>query len=303
MTAVVNRWTGQEVLALRKALRRNQVDFAAAVGISQRMLRKWENGTTQDIRPTNQRALDTMLATAGAEAQERFAAKLTEQAAAAEDVRTEQLLRREARYVKSPVDGKLMVPVEEGVYLAGPGKRPTWVEAFLIDVYPTTNADYQRFVRATRHRAPQHWPGGRCPDSIHDHPVVWVTWNDAAAYAAWAGKTLPASAQWEKAARGARGRIYPWGDAPTAAKCNVQDSGIGRTTPVTRYQSGVSEYGVFDLCGNVWEWCATETEPGRYELKGSAFTSPFTRAAPSLLNDADDTMFDNDTGFRCAAPG
>ncbi|MFF4038379.1 SUMF1/EgtB/PvdO family nonheme iron enzyme [Streptomyces sp. NPDC001816] len=54
-----------------------------------------------------------------------------------------------------------------------------------------------------------------------------------------------------------------------------------RTTPVSRYQSGVSPYGVFDLCGNTWEWCGTETEPGRHELKGSAFTSPFTRAAPT----------------------
>ena len=150
----------------------------------------------------------------------------------------------------------------------------------LIDVYPTTNADYARFVRATGHRAPQHGPQGRCPDSIFDHPVVWVTWHDAAAHAAWAGKALPTSRHWEKAARGSKGRSYPWGDAPTAAKCNVLDSGIGRTTPVTRYQSGVSPYGVFDLCGNTWEWCATESESGRHELKGSAFRSPFTRAAP-----------------------
>ncbi|GGZ82067.1 hypothetical protein GCM10010389_19980 [Streptomyces echinoruber] len=170
-------------------------------------------------------------------------------------------------------------------------------------MYPTTNADYAGFVRATGHRAPQHWPDGRCPDSILDHPVVWVTWHDAAAYADWAGKTLPTSRQWEKAARGPKGRTSPWGDAPTAAKCNVLDSDIGHTTPVTRYQSGVSPYGVYDMCGNTWEWCATESAPGRYELKGSAFTSPFTRAAPSLRNDANATMSDNDTGFRCVSVG
>ncbi len=56
------------------------------------------------------------------------------------------------------------------------------------------------------------------------------------------------------------------------------------------------------MCGNVWEWTATEPEPGRHELKGSAFTSPFTRAAPALFNDAADRMSDNDTGFRCASP-
>ncbi|MFH9663348.1 SUMF1/EgtB/PvdO family nonheme iron enzyme [Streptomyces sp. NPDC017248] len=298
----VARWTGREVLAFRTALRKNGRDFAAEVGVSHRMLVRWETrGATLTPRALYQGALDTMLATAGSEVQERFATLITEQAATDQDARAEQLLRCETQYVKSPVDGKLMVPVEEGISLAGPNDRPTWTDAFLIDVYPTTNADYARFVRATGHRVPRHWPSGKCPDSIFDHPVVWVTWHDAAAYAAWAGKSLPTGQQWEKAARGTKGRTYPWGDAPTAAKCNVLDSGIGRTTPVTRYQSGVSPWGVFDMCGNTWEWCATESEPGRHELKASAFTSPFTRAAPSLFNDADATMSDNDTGFRCVS--
>ncbi|MEU1599925.1 SUMF1/EgtB/PvdO family nonheme iron enzyme [Streptomyces sp. NPDC005708] len=299
MTGVA-RWTGREVLAFRTARRENGRDFAAKVGVSHRMLVKWEKrGATIIPRAQYQSALDTMLSTALPVVQERFATLITEQAAAEHDARAEELLRRETHYEKSPIDGKLMVPVEEGVYMAGPDNKPTWVEGYSIDVYPTTNADYARFVRATGHRAPQHWSDGKCPDSIFDHPVVWVTWHDAAAYAEWAGKALPTSQQWEKAARGAKGRAYPWGDAPTAAKCNVLDSEIGRTTPVTRYQSGVSPYGVFDMCGNSWEWCATESDPGRHELKGSAFTSPFTRAAPSLTNDADATMADNDTGFRC----
>ncbi|WP_251096668.1 SUMF1/EgtB/PvdO family nonheme iron enzyme [Streptomyces sp. Caat 7-52] len=266
------------------------------------MLVKWETGGENITpRPGNQAALDTMLATAGPAVQERFATLITERAAEDQDARAEQLLRRDTQYIKSPVDGKLMVPVEEGIFLSGPDNTPTWTEAYLIDVYPTTNADYARFVRITGHSAPQHWTNGKCPDSIFDHPVVWVTWHDAAAYAEWAGKSLPTGQQWEKAARGTKGRSYPWGDAPTAAKCNVLDSGIERTTPVSRYQSGVSPYGVFDMCGNTWEWCATETQPARHELKGSAFTSPFTRAAPSLKNDANATMSDNDTGFRCVS--
>ncbi|MCA1705186.1 MAG: formylglycine-generating enzyme family protein, partial [Actinobacteria bacterium] len=87
---------------------------------------------------------------------------------------------------------------------------------------------------------------------------------------------------------------------PTPAKCNVRENGVGSTTAVNCYQSGVSPYGVFDLCGNIWEWCSTETRPSRHELKGGAWTSPFLRATPSLLNDAAASMCDDDTGFRCA---
>lgn len=93
--------------------------------------------------------------------------------------------------------------------------------------------------------------------------------------------------------------MYPWGNQPTPAKCNVRSSGPGTTTPGNRYGSGVSPYGVYDLCGNVWEWCETEAAPGRHELKGSAFTSPFDRAPPSAFNDAAADMCDDDTGFRC----
>ncbi|MFH8772043.1 hypothetical protein [Streptomyces sp. NPDC017958] len=133
--AGVARWTGREVFAFRKALRWNGRDFAAAVGVSHRMLVKWESkGVSIEPRAANQAALDTMLSTADPAVQERFAALITERAAADHDTRTEQLLRRESQYIKSPVDGKLMVPVEEGVFLAGPTNKPMWTESYLIDV-------------------------------------------------------------------------------------------------------------------------------------------------------------------------
>ncbi|HET6953646.1 MAG TPA: SUMF1/EgtB/PvdO family nonheme iron enzyme [Acidimicrobiales bacterium] len=220
------------------------------------------------------------------------------------EIRAPELTYQQVTHVQAhhPVDGKLMTLVEAGVFLSGRDNEPVWLDAFYIDVHPTTNADYARFVAATGHPTPHHWIAGRYPDQHHDHPVVFVTWHDASSYATWAGKLLPESQQWEKAARGATGDVYPWGDQPTPAKCNVREGAIGATTPVDRYHSGISPYGVYDLCGNVWEWCRTETIPGRRGLKGSAFTSPFARATPSDLNDASAEMYDDDTGFRCVAP-
>ncbi|MHA6805010.1 formylglycine-generating enzyme family protein [Salinifilum ghardaiensis] len=173
------------------------------------------------------------------------------------------------------------------------------MSAYYIDVHPVSNVEYARFVAATGHSSPQHWTGGTYSAELAEHPVVFVTWKDAAAYAQWAGKELPSAQQWEKAARGTRGTVYPWGDQPTPAKCNVRESGIGASTPVDRYQSGASPYGVYDLCGNVWEWFSTSSRPGRRELRGGAWTSPFERATPSSFNDAAETMCDDDTGFRC----
>jgi len=285
--------------------------FAAHLGVSERMVSKWEaGGEAITPRPINQAALDTSLACSNAEVHSRFLAVITTDVhgipqprpAGSEDAATTALPDGAGHQIKHPVDGKLMTLVEEGTYLAGPENEAVWLPAFYIDVFPTTNADYARFVAATGHPAPQHWNGGHPPDELFDHPVVYVTWRDAAAYAAWTAKILPASQQWEKAARGTRGDIYPWGNQRTPAKCNVREGGIGGTTPVNRYHSGVSPYGVYDMCGNTWEWCSTQSEPGRHELKGSAFTSPFFRCNPSTFNDASIDMLDDDTGFRCATP-
>ncbi|MGA5134411.1 formylglycine-generating enzyme family protein [Streptomyces olivoreticuli] len=300
----VTRWTGREAELLRQAMRKKGKDFAELVGVNPRQVPRWKGrGETIVLELENQAALDTLLAQADPAVQQRFAALLTERAAAEHDERAEELLRADSRTRRHPVDGKVMTPVEEGIYLSGPDNRSVWLESYLIDVYPTTNEDYAAFVLATGHRPPQHWPRGHCPVALATHPVVWVTWHDATAYARWTGKELPTARQWEKAARGPRGRIYPWGNEPTAAKANTAEAAIDATTSVSRYQSGVSPYGVFDMCGNVWEWCSTEEEPGngRYRLKGSAFTSPFESAAPFLQNAADATMKDNDTGFRCVA--
>ena len=153
---------------------------------------------------------------------------------------------------------------------------------FYIDRYAVTNAEFQRFVEATSYRTQAEkdgygrvWNGSRWeqveeadwlhPQGPHssleermDHPVIQVSWNDAVAYARWAGKRLPSEREWEKAARGGDGREWPWGSEWVEGKCNSREVGIEDTTPVGFY-SPVSDspYGVADVIGNVWEWTAS----------------------------------------------
>ena len=316
MPPTVQRWTGLEAQALREAKRVSQVEFAAELGVSERIIVKWEKlGEKITPRPINQQGLDTVLAASSVEVQSRFAEMtgLTSPAAPTQDPRVspDQPASPETEsdvpvgdedQVRHPVDGKLMTLVPAGVYFSGENNEPVYLPAFYIDVFPTTNKDYARFVAATDYKPPQHWENDEVPNDLADHPVVFVTWHDANAYAQWSAKGLPSSQQWEKAARGTRGDIYPWGSQRTPPKCNCREGGKRSTTPVDCYASGVSPYGVYDMCGNTWDWCSTESEPGRYELKGSAFTSPFLRCAPSTFNDASADMLDDDTGFRCVTP-
>lgn len=136
---------------------------------------------------------------------------------------------------------------------------------------PVTNAQYAAFVKATGYKAPQYWQNDKISQDKDMHPVVYVTGNDAMAYCKWLAKTtgkpytLPSEAEWEKAARGTDGRLYPWGNTFDKSKCNVHASGIGDTTPVDRYPQGASPYGVLDRAGNVWEWTRSLFKSYRYD--------------------------------------
>ena len=134
-----------------------------------------------------------------------------------------------------------------------------YVPAFRISKYPVTNAQYEMFVDATGYATPTHWQHGQIPKGKENHPVVSVTWHDVMAFCHWAGVRLPTEAEWEKAARGTDGRIYPWGDKPPTEKlCNFGRN-VGDTTPVGRYSpQGDSPYGVADMAGNVWEWTSSK---------------------------------------------
>jgi len=130
---------------------------------------------------------------------------------------------------------------------------------YRIDKYPVTNAQYARFVAATGHRPPLHWEDGKIPTGLELHPVTMVSWFDAASYAQWAGKRLPTEAEWEKAARGADGRRWPWGDQMDPTRLNTYYT-LGSTSEVLRYRDGASSYGVMDLAGNVSEWVSDDFE-------------------------------------------
>ncbi len=128
---------------------------------------------------------------------------------------------------------------------------------------PVTNAQYKRFVDATNHRAPSYWADGRIPNGKENHPVVHVTWRDAMAFCQWAGVRLPTEAEWEKAARGADGRIYPWGnEPPNRERCNFRGNENG-TTMVGSYPPGAN--GLYDMAGNVWEWTSSKYRAYPYE--------------------------------------
>lgn len=159
-----------------------------------------------------------------------------------------------------PVDGMVMVYVPKGVFTMGsslgdPDEQPAhevYMDAFWIDQNEVPNTMYARFV----------------PARSGPHPVNNVSWEQAAAYCAWAGSRLPTEAEWEKAARGPEGRTYPWGNqSPTGELVNFADlksrlswedtsvdDGYGNIAPVGSYPAGASPYGALDMAGNVAEW-------------------------------------------------
>ena len=174
-------------------------------------------------------------------------------------------------------DGSVMVYVPEGEFEMGDGlesdcpNHKVQLSAYWIGAYCVTNAQYLQFVETTGHRSPDQadfsddregkagkpvWNGRNFPKDKADHPVVCVSWDDAQAYARWAGCQLPTEAQWEKAARGPRGWVYPWGDKWDSAKCRHFNNKASETTaPVYGYPEGASGFGTFNQSGNVLEWC------------------------------------------------
>ena len=176
-----------------------------------------------------------------------------------------------------------ILPESENAKLDEAPMQVVYLGPYRIDRYPVANSAYETFVNATGHPAPPDWENGGVSHGEENLPVTRVNWYDANAYAQWAGARLPSEAEWEKAARGADGRIYPWGnhflslrpaggaDGERKGRIRGQQTTVqqsdtaqvltdGRTSvgkrPVT-----ASPYGVHEVAGNVWEWTSDEYKP------------------------------------------
>jgi formylglycine-generating enzyme required for sulfatase activity len=219
--------------------------------------------------------------------------------------------------------GAEMVAVSAGPFWMGsddgednekPRRRVT-LDGFSIDKFEVTNALYQKFVKATGRAAPGHWTASELNGP--QQPVVGVSWDDAVAYCAWAGKRLPTEAEWEKAARGTDGSKYPWGDKWDASRANSSESRLGATAKVGSYPSGASPYRAHDMAGNAWEWVADWYDEEYYKkgpdrnpkgpdtgftrvLRGGSWDlSPVNLRAAYRYDNPPDYRF-NRIGFRCA---
>ena len=213
------------------------------------------------------------------------------------------------------VDGLSSYPGERNAM----PRHTVYLDAFYMDRYEVTNALYKKFMDATGHRAPAYWNHSRY--NAPDQPVVGVSWYDAKTYAEWAGKRLPTEAEWEKAARGGLNlKKYPWGDRLTHTNANSNGTGHRDrwkyTAPVGSFPP--NSYGLYDMAGNVWEWCADWSSKEYYSnspkqnpagpksgkdriLRGGSWndaTEYYLGCA--IRNEYDPNKTERSIGFRCA---
>ena len=212
------------------------------------------------------------------------------------------------------------------------------VDGFWIGKYEVTNAQYRRFIEAggyknqkywsdegwqqiqgTQRTKPSYWEEKRWNGD--NYPVVGVWYYEAEAFARWAGMRLPTEAEWEKAARGTDGRLWPWGSDWDNSRANTLES-ISNTKPVGSCPTGASPYGVLDMAGNAWEWCSDWYAPDYYKaspttnptgpssgtvraMRGGSFFISKEAARCSVRSNSrpDYTFFSaNQVGFRVVAP-
>lgn len=227
----------------------------------------------------------------------------------------------------NPKDGAAMVYVPAGTFTMGStdsdsqarsDEKPAHqvdLDGYWIYKNDVTVGEYKNFCAATNTKMPYLAAGF----SADNQPIVNVSWNDAEAYCTWAGTTLPSEAQWEKAARGTDGRIYPWGNEFDKSKCWTEESGATHTAPVGSFPDGASPYGCLDMTGNVWQWCSDRygedyyanslfsnpTGPdngGDRVLRGGSWRRQSNRSRSAARLSGGQLCLGNSTGFRCIVP-
>ena len=163
---------------------------------------------------------------------------------------------------------------ENAVFATEVPERTVHLAGFYIDRYPVTNYQYQKFIDASGHRKPVHLSHPLWGQPMK--PVVFVGWEDARAYAVWAGKSLPTEEQWEKAGRGTDRRWWSWGQEFLPGNCNSREYGLGHTSDIGVFDRGVSPYGCYDMCGNVWEMCEGRWMKDTLPMRGGCFLGSAT---------------------------
>jgi len=233
-------------------------------------------------------------------------------------------LRVTCNLLKAGAAPEGMVLVAEGK--SAVGSEGSVIPAFLIDQHEVTNEEFLKFVSAGGYRdrnlwgatawdsvlhafvdrtgvpGPRFWSGGTYPADKKDHPVVGITWYEASAYARWAGKDLPTSSQWWRAALGDAGAPFPWGrDAKTAEiRANFELAG---TRPVGSYPLGGSPFGCLDMAGNVREWLREAgPDPARRVVVGGSWQDPVYMFEPDHAEWFDPAFSNDAIGFRCVKP-
>jgi formylglycine-generating enzyme required for sulfatase activity len=226
----------------------------------------------------------------------------------------------------------ILIPAGSFVMGLGASKRQETLPDYSIGKYPVTLGEYYHFIQAggykqrrywsdlgwERHTArkrvlPYHWDEARLKSNDR-FPITGVSWYEADAYCRWLSELtqrayrLPTEYEWEKAARGSEGNVYPWGNEWRDNACNSEEAGIRRPSPVDQFtHTGCSLYGVIDMSGNVWEWCSTEWKDNTlhgedlvYVVRGGAWNTNKLHARAAhrhryFANDRDSTQ-----GFRMA---
>jgi formylglycine-generating enzyme required for sulfatase activity len=194
------------------------------------------------------------------------------------------------------------------------------IAAFEIDMFEVTNEQFEKFVAATGYVTDAEKAGETSwqyyAKDKSNHPVVKVSWNDAKAFCEWADKRLPTEAEWEKAARGTDGRVYPWGNEWDETKANTKEAGYRGTTIAGSFPDGASPYGVMDMAGNVAEWTSDWFQPypgypggdseaqyfgEKYRvIRGGGWFSDKELVRATERSASSETLANDDVGFRCA---